>query len=194
MALILKVVDGKHAGKEIKIPSNAKFLIGRGEDCHLRPNSDAVSRRHCMFEFCDPDWTVRDLGSGNGTYVNGVRAVGASTLAAGDKLNVGPLSFEIQITVSRTPAAAAAAKVVAVAEAPASKSVLDDDVAEWLKEDGAPSGGDTVILSRDETSTLQADLSGAKPKQAPPAPSAPSSREAALEALQAIKKNRLDRR
>jgi pSer/pThr/pTyr-binding forkhead associated (FHA) protein len=188
VALILKVLDGKHAGKEIRVPSSAKFMIGRGEECHLRPNSDAVSRRHCLFEYCDSEWTIRDLGSGNGTFVNSVRAVGACTLSAGDKVTVGPLAFEIQITVPRP--AAVAAKVAA--EAP-EKSVLDDDVAAWLKEDGPPSGGDTVILSREETSTLQSDLSGAKPKQAPAAPSAPSSREAALEALQAIKKNRLDR-
>ena len=49
MELRLKVLDGKHAGQEIRIPG-PKFLIGRGDDCQLRPKSDSVSRRHCMLQ------------------------------------------------------------------------------------------------------------------------------------------------
>ena len=46
MEVRLKVLVGKNAGHEIAIVGE-KFLIGREEDCHLRPRSDLISRHHC---------------------------------------------------------------------------------------------------------------------------------------------------
>lgn len=75
MELTLKVVSGKHAGQKLRIPT-PKFLIGRGEECHLRPNSDLVSRHHCILFVGDSGAAVRDLNSRNGTYVNDERISG----------------------------------------------------------------------------------------------------------------------
>ena len=58
---VLKVVGGKHEGKTI--PLMKKFIVGREEDCHLRPNSDLVSRHHCVFTMDDYTLRLRDLGS-----------------------------------------------------------------------------------------------------------------------------------
>ncbi|MFM8570079.1 MAG: FHA domain-containing protein, partial [Pirellula sp.] len=50
MKISLKVLSGNHEGKLIPIKEE-KFFIGRGDDCHLRPKSESVSRRHCASGF-----------------------------------------------------------------------------------------------------------------------------------------------
>jgi pSer/pThr/pTyr-binding forkhead associated (FHA) protein len=96
MLLRLKVTDGSNAGKEIII-DRAKFLIGRADDCNLRPHSDGVSRRHCVIIKTDKAVGVRDLKSRNGTLVNGDKITGDKRLRNGDTLDVGPLKFEVII-------------------------------------------------------------------------------------------------
>src|SRR6266404_5382779 len=92
----LKVLEGRQQGKTI--PLNVRqFLIGREQDCHLRPNSELVSRHHCVFTVDDFAVRLRDLGSTNGTYVNGERVQGQIVLKAGDRISVGKLSFEIVV-------------------------------------------------------------------------------------------------
>lgn len=106
----LRVASGKQSGHIIPLVSN-RFLIGREEDCHLRPNSDLVSRHHCVFKVDDYSLRVRDLGSTNGTFVNGERLRGETILKTGDKVAVGKLDFEIAVgdAVSQPVAAAASA-------------------------------------------------------------------------------------
>jgi len=92
----LKVISGKQAGSLIPLPAG-KFLIGREEDCHLRPNSDTVSRHHCVFTVDDFTVRLRDLGSTNGTMVNGERIRSGVMLNPGDIVSIGKIEFEIQI-------------------------------------------------------------------------------------------------
>ena len=83
----LKVLEGRQQGKTI--PLNVRqFLIGREEDCHLRPNSDLVSRHHCVFTVDDFTVRLRDLGSTNGTFVNG-QPVRRVALADGTRVTLG---------------------------------------------------------------------------------------------------------
>ena len=76
------------------------FRIGRGEDCQLRPRSEMISRRHCEILVEEGATKVRDLGSRNGTFVNGERVKGERQLKTGDRLKMGPLEFEVQLAVS----------------------------------------------------------------------------------------------
>ena len=92
----LKVLEGRQQGKTIPLTVR-QFLIGREQDCHLRPNSDLVSRHHCVFTVDDYAIRLRDLGSTNGTFVNGERLQGQVVLKAGDHVSVGKLSFEIVV-------------------------------------------------------------------------------------------------
>lgn len=94
LQISLKVIGGRHNGKQIPI-TGKKFLIGREEDCHLRPNSDMVSRHHCVFTVDEYSVRLRDFGSTNGTLVNGSRVKGEVQLSHGDKIQVGKLDFEI---------------------------------------------------------------------------------------------------
>lgn len=89
----LKVIGKKHQGKLIPLTAG-RFLIGREHDCHLRPNSELVSRHHCVFTADSFTVRLRDLGSTNGTFVNNKRIRGEVTLKAGDQVQVGRLIFE----------------------------------------------------------------------------------------------------
>lgn len=96
MNLTLKAAKGKNAGQTIVV-SGPKFFIGRAEDCQLKPRSDLISRHHCVLLVEETFVAVRDLGSRNGTYVNGERVKAERELKSGDKLAVGCLEFEIRL-------------------------------------------------------------------------------------------------
>lgn len=135
----IKILQGSNAGKEIKLPV-PKCVIGRGDDCHLRPQSDAVSRRHCVIITNESEVVVRDLNSRNGTFVNGERVGEEAVLLTGDKLQVGPLEFEMMI--DQTAAKPKRAKVSDIKEAVArtaegsgiAGSGEIDDINQWLAE------------------------------------------------------------
>ena len=93
----LLVRGGKHDGRAIPLPKG-RFLIGREQDCNLRPNSDLVSRHHCVFHVDDYTVRLRDLGSTNGTLVNGDPLNGEKSLKAGDRVVVGRLNFEVALS------------------------------------------------------------------------------------------------
>jgi predicted component of type VI protein secretion system len=101
----LRVVGGTNHGKVISL-STRKFLIGREQDCQLRPNSEMVSRHHCVFTLDDFNVRLRDLGSTNGTFVNDERVRGEVMLKSGDRVQIGKLDFEIVISAAE-PAASA---------------------------------------------------------------------------------------
>lgn len=99
----LCVVGGKHAGQSIAL-TKKKFLIGREQDCQLRPNSELVSRHHCVFTVDDFAVRLRDLGSTNGTSINGERIRKETVLKPGDRVIVGNLEFEVKVNAASTEA------------------------------------------------------------------------------------------
>ncbi len=92
----LKVLTGRHAGKAITLTTK-KFLVGRGEDCHMRPNNDLVSRHHCVFNLDEYSVRLRDLGSTNGTFVNDEQVHGQVELKTGDRVRIGKLELEVTV-------------------------------------------------------------------------------------------------
>jgi hypothetical protein len=133
-------MQGSNAGKEVKIPT-PKCVIGREEGCHLKPNSDAISRKHCVIITTENEVVVRDLKSRNGTFVNDERVADEAVLLSGDILKVGPLEFELLI--EQSVAKAKRPKVADIKEAvartaeggAASGSTSDiEDVSQWLDE------------------------------------------------------------
>lgn len=95
MDIQLKVLHGKPHGQCLRF-GPGEFVFGRGQECHVRPNSDLVSRQHCMLKVqSNGTLSVRDLGSANGTLVNGTRVVGELLLDDGDRLQVGPVVLQV---------------------------------------------------------------------------------------------------
>jgi len=99
MHVRLKVVKGKPQGHFIKFP-NGEFMFGRGPECDIRPNSDLISRQHCLLRISDTSAIIRDLGSRNGTLVNGQLVLGERILENGDSLQLGPLVLEVIMEAS----------------------------------------------------------------------------------------------
>ncbi len=65
-------------------------VIGRDPEADLTIADEKASRRHCVIEPADDAYRVRDLGSKNGTFVNGAR-VDTAPLSPGDRIRVGGL-------------------------------------------------------------------------------------------------------
>ncbi|MCA9269999.1 MAG: FHA domain-containing protein [Planctomycetales bacterium] len=150
MNVMLKVLTGSSAGKELRLKPG-EFFIGRGDGCHLRPKSDAISRKHCVLRILDDRVSIEDLKSRNGTIVNGDKVEGDHVLKSGDRLAVGPLEFEIVLQSApqtAEPSAAPQAKVAPRESEPAKQaerrkketaaargdSLVDDDIFGWLSE------------------------------------------------------------
>jgi adenylate cyclase len=75
----------------------SKLLIGRRESCDITLEFPNVSSRHCELEFVGGYWRLRDLGSSNGTKVNGER-VSEVFLQPGDQLGVAKNVYTIDYT------------------------------------------------------------------------------------------------
>ena len=70
--------------------------VGRQEDCQLRVGSSQVSRKHCQLFEQEGRLVVIDLGSSNGTYVNGKKVEGQQVLRPGDVLSLGRVKFRVE--------------------------------------------------------------------------------------------------
>ena len=118
----LIVASGKSAGRSIAIKRN-KLLIGRAEGCDVRPLSEDVSRRHCAITVGPAEVWVEDLGSRNGTFVNGAKIAERTKVVDGDIVRVGSLELKVSCTMpaAQTPG-------------------TEDDVSRWLMADDQPAG------------------------------------------------------
>ena len=64
------------------------FVIGRESDCHLAVPSPSVSRRHAELRLEDGQWSIEDLRTRNGTWVNGQRIHSRAPLSHNDEIRV----------------------------------------------------------------------------------------------------------
>ena len=94
----LLIASGKRAGRAISMKRD-KLLIGRAEECDLRPLSEEVSRKHCAIIKKDDVLWAKDLRSRNGTFVNGLRISEPKQLADGDLVRVGSLELKVSVAV-----------------------------------------------------------------------------------------------
>ena len=101
-----------------------KFLIGRDPECHFRPNSSLVSRHHCVILKDQYAVRIRDLGSRNGTLVNGQPIHGDHVLGNEDVIVVGDLNLQVFIDQSGEPMTDSDTTIVD------SKSMQPQDVAQ----------------------------------------------------------------
>jgi pSer/pThr/pTyr-binding forkhead associated (FHA) protein len=183
MVTKLVVASGKSAGRAIAVKRN-RLLIGRAEECDIRPLSEDVSRRHCAVIVGPAAVWVEDLGSRNGTFVDGSRITGKVQVADGAMIRVG--SLELKVSCSD----------------PAAKGGSEEDVSRWLMADDQPAGmfDTTHTMPVPQESTGTTLVAGAAPPASveaatgtTPVPvdagaaATPSSAAIAIEALKAGK-------
>jgi pSer/pThr/pTyr-binding forkhead associated (FHA) protein len=83
---ILVIREGEEAGREI--PLSAALTIGRGDDVDLKLPDTGISRTHARITPEGVSAVIEDLGSSNGTFVNG-RLVTEAEVRAGDVIHLG---------------------------------------------------------------------------------------------------------
>jgi hypothetical protein len=90
----LQVVSGNCCGQRIRLDFH-HFVVGAERDCDLRPSSPLLSRHHCVFKKDEYALRVRDLGSTNGTFVNGRRIFSEAILKPGDEVTVADVTLHV---------------------------------------------------------------------------------------------------
>ncbi len=83
--ITVQVTRGEQSGEAALF--NGAFVVGRGKECEFRIQNSVVSRRHVRIYYDNGAWRFEDLGSSNGTYLNGNRTEAASLS--------GPLELEL---------------------------------------------------------------------------------------------------
>ena len=161
MDVILKVLEGAKTGTKIAVKKD-EFLIGRSQDCHLCVGSSSVSRKHCVIKRQDSTVTIQDLGSRNGTIVNGEKSAGEVELTSGDELGIGTLQLLLTITHGinnlKKPKVKDVAEAVERTVATGDSTVAEDDITKWLDDvPGAPSPqamSETQTIRMDDTNAM----------------------------------------
>lgn len=88
----LMVATGEGAGTVFPL-LDGPIIVGRSPDADVHVNEVAISNEHARLEQTDAGFTLCDLGSTNGTYVNGQRLVGTVVLVSGDAVRMGSTTF-----------------------------------------------------------------------------------------------------
>jgi eukaryotic-like serine/threonine-protein kinase len=101
MIVTLRVIAGPQNGRVFTFDQHETFMIGRSEDAHFcLPQDRFFSRHHCILEIAPPQIFLRDLGSTNGTFVNGIR-VETAHLKSGDRIQGGETVLEVDISTDQ---------------------------------------------------------------------------------------------
>jgi len=115
--VVITLYDPLHGERRYVFHEPDRCVVGRADDCDIRVDSDSthmeVSRHHCMLEIDPPRVFITDVGSTNGTFVNGVNigkrrsermAIKTATVALndGDQIHLGRAALWLFVE-SRSP-------------------------------------------------------------------------------------------
>jgi predicted component of type VI protein secretion system len=216
MNYCLQIIRGRSAVNTLKLIDGVNS-IGRHDECQIRIRSSQVSRRHCELVPEGDALVVRDLGSSNGTFVNGKRVLGKQALKPGDVLTIGGVTLRVDPLrgAAASPGGAApapkpaphdTAEVDALPVADDLELELDEEEFEIAIDDepqhvdiiplddepeppAAPKqGGKTpVATSQTDTSLAQAKGDTKTSEEAPKPPSSPEEEDAVAQFLMDLK-------
>ena len=140
--LILEMVEGKSPGQTYSLAGEA--TVGRDPSQPIALDDDQVSRRHASFSVSGGVATVTDLGSRNGTYVNGQVVHGARPLVPGDRVRMGLTVLELrsQEQVARQASAVMPMPQITAIGADVLQPAAEVDLAPTPQEPEAPQAPD----------------------------------------------------
>lgn len=101
MAKLILLVQGQAKTYDLK---NGENVLGRLPECDIQIDSNMVSRKHAKVFAKGSDFLIEDLGSGNGTFVNGQKVESAQVLKTNDRIKLGPVLFRYEGDVKSVPA------------------------------------------------------------------------------------------
>ncbi len=100
--LVLTQLSGPGRPRKIRILPLEEAVFGRDDDCQVILDEDPVSRRHARILFADSKPQILDLGSTNGTFVNG-KQVHRALLKNGDRIQIGGSAFQVGMSKEGAP-------------------------------------------------------------------------------------------
>ena len=92
--LALRFISGKFQGSEYALSDSGEMLVGRSGDVQIVLSEDMVSRRHARILYDGQRISIEDLGSTNGTFVNGEK-IKRADLKEGDRVLIGSSIFKV---------------------------------------------------------------------------------------------------
>jgi pSer/pThr/pTyr-binding forkhead associated (FHA) protein len=92
---VLSISAGAQAGQQASLSAGV-VMIGRGADCQLILDDDYVSTRHARVVATADGYYIEDLGSTNGTYVNGQRITAPTTITMADGVRIGKTPMKLE--------------------------------------------------------------------------------------------------
>jgi hypothetical protein len=101
--LALRFISGKYQGGEFPLTGSQEVVVGRSSELDMVLVEDMVSRRHARIECAADQIIIEDLGSTNGTFVNGEK-IKRSTLKEGDRVLIGTSILKVVSTDAAVPA------------------------------------------------------------------------------------------
>jgi phosphoserine phosphatase RsbU/P len=116
MATLVLLQDGQAVPCPLTVEET---VLGRHPECQIQLNSNMVSRKHARVIRQGDSYVLEDLGSGNGTFINGRKIDGPTELVHDDRIKLGPILLRFEAT----PAARAAAAVEETGKLPQQPAV-----------------------------------------------------------------------
>lgn len=160
MNVKLVVIGGNKGGLEIPV-STPRFLIGRSERCHIRPQSKLVGGLHCQITVDGDSLLLEDFGGAIGTFVNGQKVQQRCRLQQSDRIKIATIEFEVRVSVTepaaprrqvgRAPTATHDISIAATTTDP------EADILNWVKQE------EESHSSRPKVVTLQYPRSEERP-------------------------------
>jgi pSer/pThr/pTyr-binding forkhead associated (FHA) protein len=153
MARLILSLRGRELDKFLI--GQGKLVIGRSPESDIKIDNPAISRKHALVEYTGDGYVVQDLGSSNGSYLNGQRITEPSTLKPGDVIGIA--KFELQF---QDDARSEIEKMTGEMDMEATMMVDSEKMAKSFSSTGtseapAPSGPRKLVVLKGEANTKE---------------------------------------
>lgn len=164
MNYTLQVLKGRSDVTALRLIDGVNS-VGRHDDCVIRIRSSQVSRRHCEIFESEGRLMLRDLGSSNGTFVNGLRVLGQQPLNAGDVVTIGSVSLRVDRVGEGAATASPAAHGDDTAELAEIVDAVEEDEADDFEVSVAVDDDDGFQMNLDDAIPLDDEATLAPPPE-----------------------------